>query len=273
MKLLFLFCLLAFIAPAPGDGNLRHDTRQTSTLQQSDGTYRTFQPSKIKKQKRKLRQRISALGWGLLLLGIVAITGVVLLLLHLWPAAGVFWRIVMVWLGLSLSVGFLLMGLLGIVFGWQSQRDVRTKATARLEKLARKLDFTPEKIWCFPDEYFRLSMAANKSALLIVDYQQDKGWIIPKENIADMRTDSVTIEQAEARYPSAADSESVILHRTLPEYLPPRAPAPPLGPMQVLDVRCRNQALQRITLVYHPSVFGDSTQTVLAGLQALWNVN
>lgn len=272
MKLLFLFCLLAFISPDPSEIRLRDAGQRTAVHQSTEG-YRTFQPSKIKKQKRKLRKKISAFGVGLFLFSLVVIAGILLLTLHLWPVAGLFWRIFMVWLGLSLTVGFLLVGLIGLVYGRQSDRDLRGKAVVRLEKLGRKLDFTPEKTWCFPDEYFRLSVAANKNALLIVDYQQDKGWIIPKENIIEIQTDSVAAEQAETSYPSGADSESVIIHRKTPEYLPPHAPAPPLGAMHVLDFRCRNLALRRMTLVYHPSVFGDSTQIIKAGLQKLWNVN
>ena len=273
MKLLFLFCLLAFISPEPYSEIRLRDAGQPTAVQQSTDGYCTFQPSKIKKQKRKLRKKISALGVGLFLFSLVFIAGTLLLTLHLWPIAGLFWRIFMVWLGLSLTVGFLLVALIGLVYGRQSDRDLRSKAVGRLEKLGRKLNFTPGKTWCFPDEYFRLSVAANKNALLIVDYQQDKGWIIPKENIAEMLTDSVAVEQAAIRYPSGSDSESVIIHRKTPEYLPPHPPAPRLGAMQVLDLRCRNQALRRMTLVYHPSVFGDSTQTVVTGLRALWNTN
>ncbi|HPI06093.1 MAG TPA: hypothetical protein PLM41_06910 [Saprospiraceae bacterium] len=273
MKLLFLFCLLAFISPEPYSEIRLRDAGQPTAARQSIDGYRTFQPSKIKKQKRKLRKKISALGWGLFLFSLVVIAGTLLLTMHLWPMAGLFWRIFMVWLGLSLTVGFLLVGLIGLVYGRHSDRDLRSKAIVRVVKLGDKLDFTPEKTWCFPDEYFRLSVAANKNALLIVDYQQDKGWIIPKENIVGIQTDSVPAAETEARYPSGPDTESIVLFRPLQENLPPHPPAKPLGPMQVLDFQCRNQMLRRMTLVYHPSVFGDSTQIVAADLRALWSEN
>ena len=269
MKLILFLCLMAFVSPLSPPVGEQVNTESAPT----EHTYRTFQPSKIKKQKRKLRPKITALGWGVMLAGLGLAAAVIWLVVFLWPAASVAWRILMFWLGLSLSIPFLMAGLFGWVFGRENTREVHQKAERRLEKLTKKLDFKPEKTWCFPDEHFRLSVAADKNQLLIIDYQQNKGWFIPKENIVAMRSDTVAANKAAAMYPASKDGATLLIQHDFSEYEEPRGRREPPGPMHVLQFSCQNQPLQQMTLIYQPSIFGDSTRTVAADLRALWKKN
>lgn len=269
MKPFFLCCCLAFVLPAPSPVAPRIHTEQHAAFQDRVQTYRAFQLSDIRKQKRKLQPRISTTGILITLACAALIVGTILLFAYLWPMTGVVLKIVMLWLMLSLTAGFLTIGLLGLVYGRQTERVVHKRAVKRLEKQARKLDFKPEKTWCFPDEQFRVSLAANKNALLLADYGNDKGWLIPKGNIVEIKSDTVSALNAETKYPSGNDAESIILKHTQFIDLPYRPHTQPKGPMHVLDLQCRDLPLRRLTVIYYPGSFGDSTQVIGRELQTL----
>lgn len=270
MKLFFLFCWLAFVSPDPYLHNRLTGTEQLPAVKNAADGYRTFQPSKIRKQKRKLRQRLNGAGSLIMLLSALCIAGVIFLMGHFWPLAGVFWRIFIVWLGVSLISGFLVVGLYGFAFSRQSNDKVHTKALTRLEKLGKKLPFPIEKAWCFPNEYYRISMGADKNSLLIIDYQQDKGWIIPKENIAEIRSDTVAADRAEALYPPGEGVESIVTQPFVDIRVPVMARRDLNNSMQVLQLECRDLPLRQMTLVYNGSVEGDNAQTIAVDLHALW---
>lgn len=182
----------------------------------------------------------------------------------LWPVSSVFWRIILLWLAMSLSGGFVLTGLMGLVFGRETTPEIKARAQKRLVKLGKKLDFQPEKTWCFPDEGYRLSLSLGKNDMLVVDYQQDKGWIIPKENIREIKSDTVSATQAEVRFPVENGAETILVRRPVREYEAPHRPPPSPGPMQVLEITCEGLPLRKLNLLFYPDVYRDCPDAIIA---------
>jgi len=265
VKPLLLYFLLAFVLPTtePEPATAPPFAAHTTARGAQESAYRSFQPSGIQKQKRRLRPRLNPVGVGVILLGLALLVGTWWGLAVLWPISSVFWRIILVWLAVSLSGGFVLMGMFGLVFGRETSREVHTRAQKRIEKLAKKLDFKPEKTWCFPDEGYRLSLSLGKDEMMVVDYQQDKGWIIPKESIREIKSDTVSAEQAEARFPVEPATETILVRRPIRVYDPPRRPPNP-GPMQVLEIWCDGLPLRKLNLVFYPDVYQDSAEALVA---------
>ncbi len=70
-----------------------------TSFQAGQESYQAFTPSKIIKQKRVLKQRVPLWGWGVLALTAALIGVLVWLVLLLWPAVGLGWRIAMLFVG------------------------------------------------------------------------------------------------------------------------------------------------------------------------------
>ena len=265
MKPLLLYFLLAFVLPVSESGSVTSVpvAAHVNAPGAADSAYRSFKPSSIRKQKRRLKPRVNLTGYIFMLFGLALLVGTWWGLALLWPISSVFWRIILLWLAMSLSGGFVLMGLLGLVFGRETSREVHTRAQKRIEKLCKKLDFKPEKTWCFPDEGYRLSLSLGKDEMMVVDYQQDKGWIIPKENIREIKSDTISAEQAEVRFPAEPETETILVRRPIRDYAPPRRPPNP-GPMQVLEIWCDGLPFRKLNLVFYPDVYQDSAEALVA---------
>lgn len=261
---LFFCCYMALLAS--GNSIPKAYDNQIINANTTPVEYHSFQPSKVLKQKRKLRQRVSAWGWGVAVLALGLIVGIVWLTVWLWPMAAWVWRIGLGVVGLSLTVMLGTIGIFLFSYAYPTLRDMRFDALQRLEKLCEKIPMTATKGWCPPDEYFRISLAANADQLLVVDYLGDRAWLIPKNNIANTRSDFVALEATGANYPETPET-AVVIARTPFENRTKRLPPPlPDQPMQVLQFQLRDLPLRQLTLVYQGTAFSDSTQRIAAEL-------
>jgi hypothetical protein len=235
-------------------------------------TYRAFKPSSIKKQPRALRQRVTLWGWSVLLGALLIIGALVWLVVWLWPLVAIGWKIFAVIFGLASSVTVVGIALFIFAYAYPTQRDVRSDADARLQALTNRLPFTVEKHWCFPDDEFRISLAGNPEGLLMVDYQQDRAWQVPKGNISAVRSAFIMADSAAITYPQT--SNQVVLLTKLP--FQSRTGQPPYPgslmatPMQVIQFQLIELPIEQLTIIYRGAVYVDSTQHIAGDLERLW---
>lgn len=268
--LFFLFCL-ALLASG---NNSQPAAQATAAVAQHHASveYRAFQPSKIKKQKRKLRQRVVAWGWGVAVGAVLLIGGLAWLMVWLWPMMAIGWRILMATVGISVAAVIAFMAMFLFVYAYPTQRDMRADAEIRLKKMAQRLPFEVAQNWCFPDDYFRMSLAANADGLLVVDYQQDQAWQIPKANVTAIQSAFVAADSAAQTYP--ASPERVVLLTQMP--FQNRAPQPPYPsslfgkPMQVLQLDLQNLPIRQLIVIYRGAIYSDSTQHIAGAWRELW---
>jgi hypothetical protein len=276
MKWYLFFCCLALVVL--GGTAAQADPKSALTSETAAGRsegYYTFQPSKICKQKRKLKPRFSGWGWGVLAITGLLMVGLAWLAVWLWPMSAIGWRILIVLLGGSFAAVIAFMGFFMFSYAYTTSRDLRFEAQRRLAQLTEKMPYSAEKGWCLSGEYFRLSLGANPASLLIVDYRQDKAWVIPKENIAAIKPDFVEPNFAKATYPSKSGSEVILTKamQPLPNQKPDAPPGEPEKPLQVLHFELRNLPLDRFTFVYREQIYSDSAQHIAGELRTLWGIN
>lgn len=265
--LLFCCCIMCVVGGATALVKPRLSAQAfTNSTSMDNPGFRTFKPSEIRKQKRKLKQHFSGWGWGVLGLTALIIGGLIWLAVWLWPMSALGWRIIIAGLGISLIAVIAFMGFYLFSFSYNTNRDLRSEARNRLHELAEKIPFEIAQDWCFPGEGFRLTIAANSGNLLVLDYQQDRGWMIPQQNIGAVHAELIALEAVSNTYPPTAQAETIV---NMPDQPSPSKDNPEL-PLQVLRFELRDLPLTQITLAYREQIFSDSAQQVAVELRNLW---
>jgi hypothetical protein len=241
--------------------------------QQTVVAYRDFQPSKVKKQKRVLRQRVSTWGWGVLTAALLLVAGLTWLVIWLWPLVAIVWRVLLLIGAISVSAVLIGMALFLFSYAYPTQRDVRSSAEIRIRELGKVLPFEAESVWCFPDDQFRFSLMANTEGLLVVDYEQDHAWQIPQSNIEGIGSDFVPADSATTVYPATTARVVLLAKKTFQTRTaqPPYSSGIYTKPMQVLDFKLTGLPIEHLTVVYRGAVYSDSTQHIADHLRSLWS--
>lgn len=210
-------------------------------------TVRTFRPSSFPKQKRKIKKRVTFWGLAILAATLALMVGLTWLLVWTWPLLPLWAAWLSVLGGGMVGVVMFFSGLFAFSYSYKTDRDLRFDALARLERLTAALPFEAEKAWCLGGEHFRLSVARGKTGWLIVDYQADKGWILPLETLVSKEGFELPLKEVESKL-AAGEGELRLFVR--PSRKRRQAPLRPDQPMQVLRFKVSEGDVRVFTLVY-----------------------
>lgn len=241
---------------------------------QSADAFETFKPSAILKQKRKIKQRVSFWGWGILAAGLLLIGGLVWLIVALWPGAALIWKILLVLSGISLGSLIVFMALFIFSYAYPTLRDVRMEAEARWAKFLQKKNFKADKTWCLPDDHYRIALALDARQILVVDYAQNKGWRIPASKVTNIACEAIPPGQLpQADYLETGNNITLTTRSPFRK----RSTVPPyLGdwqnkPKQALRLDIEGLPLNSLTIIY-AGLFepADSCQNIQASIREMW---
>lgn len=154
-----------------------------------------FKPFDYKGQRKKLR-KTQGLNWFTIFLMFfsLAIIGGLLWGTFAWIASinGIFWRVAIGVLGIGLSLGVTFLALLLYAYTYPTERDktfvAREEASKRLVKLSQDLQTDWRHMAVPKDENFRIGILTTRTGVVIVDYKNNKGWNIKKEQVSKIIT-------------------------------------------------------------------------------------
>lgn len=153
----------------------------------------TFKPSAYKKQPKNLRRmgRINWTKWVIVFL-VLALIGILawgtLALIGIFKA--LIWKIFIGIVGSGLAIMIALFGFVVSAYSTPTDRDhqiaMREQASRRLVALAQQLEVEWLHVTTPTDERCRIGLVSHKNGIIIVDYLNDQGWQIPKNEIIDI---------------------------------------------------------------------------------------